>query len=595
MINRSRVGATLGPYHKLRDEIMRRRKFLQSAAIGAWACAGAAVGTAKDNSRARLDLNRLHARNGDRSTVVCQRGLVCASQPLAAQAGVDVLKAGGNCIDAAICTNAMLGLTEPASNGIGGDLFAIVWIEKDQQLYGLNASGRAPYDWNIEKARSRGLHSIPRVSPLAWSVPGCVSGWGELNSRFGKLKLADCLEPAIDYATHGFPLSPIISTHFQFDSQQAASLAAVYHRDGHVPQYGEIFRNPMLAASYRAIAEGGVKAFYEGDIAERIVATSRRLGGYMSMKDFKDHTATWVNPVSSSYRGWDVWEIPPNGQGIAALQILNILETFDIGQLQPNSAQHLHLFAEAKKLAFEDRAQYYADVEFADVPVDWLISKDYAKKRAALIDPRKARSTVAFGDPRLDSDTVYLTAADGDGNMISFIQSNYSGYGSAICPEGIGFPIQNRGQAFSLDPKHRNCLEPHKRPFHTIIPAFMTRDGRPVMSFGVMGGDFQPQGHAQVVMNMIDFGMSPQQAGDQPRVAHSGSSSPWGRKSTDGGRLSFEHGFDQTVKQQLAEMGHEIRHGVGAHGGYQAIWRLDDPRRYFGGSDPRKDGAAIGY
>jgi gamma-glutamyltranspeptidase/glutathione hydrolase len=315
----------------------------------------------------------------------------------------------------------------------------------------------------------------------------------------------------------------------------------------------------------------------------------------MSLKDLRDHQPTWVDPVSAGYRGWDLWELPPNGQGIAALQILNILENFDIGQLKPNSAEHLHLFVEAKKLAFEDRAQYYADMEFASVPVDWLISKEYAKQRAALIDPGKARQELRFGDPPLDSDTIYMTAADKDGNMISLIQSIYYGFGSTICPDGVGFPIQNRGQAFSLDPKHRNRLEPHKRPFHTIIPAFLTRDGRPVMSFGVMGGDFQPQGHSQVLMNMIDFQMSPQQAGEQPRIAHAGSSSPWGDEVNDGGELILEHGIEPKVRQQLEEMGHRISPDVGAHGGYQAIWRLDSPRRYFGGSDPRKDGAALGY
>ena len=574
---------------------MKRRQFIQIAGVSPLAAANTfATGTSADVT-ARLDRNLLKDRNGNRSTVVCQHGLVCASQPLAAQAGIDILKAGGNCIDAAICTNAMLGLTEAASNGIGGDLFAIVWIEKDQQLYGLNASGRAPYDWNLAAAQALGLESISRLSPLSWSVPGCVSGWDALNTRFGKLKLAQCLEAAIDYATNGFPLSPIISTHFEFDPKQAPSLANVYHPNGQQPKYGDVFRNPLLAKSYQAISEGGPEAFYQGEIADRIVATSTALGGKMSHRDLKDHTATWVDPVSSNYRGWDVWEIPPNGQGIAALQILNLLEQFDISSLEPNSAEHLHLFAEAKKLAFEDRAQYYADVEFADVPVEWLISKDYARQRVKLIDPKQARGRMEYGDPQLDSDTVYLTAADGDGNMVSFIQSNYSGYGSAICPEEVGFPIQNRGQAFSLDPRHRNRLEPHKRPFHTIIPAFMTRNGRPVMSFGVMGGDFQPQGHSQIVMNVIDFGMSPQQAGDQPRISHSGSSSPWGAKSTDGGQLIFEHGIDEMVRQQLAQMGHRIQPGIGAHGGYQAIWRLNDPLRYFGGSDPRKDGAAIGY
>ena len=574
---------------------MNRRRFLQFAGTSSLAATGTQASERVVNEAARLDRALLRARNGNRSTVVCQNGIVCGSQPLAVQAGIDILKAGGNCVDAAICTNAMLGLTEPASNGIGGDLFAITWIEREKKLYGLNASGRAPLEWTLEAAHDLGLKSIPRTSPLSWSVPGCVSGWGALSSRLGKLSLAQCLEAAIEYAQHGFPLSPIISGSFGFDPEQFPSLARLYHPGGRRPQYGEVFRNPLLAASYEAIAKEGPTAFYEGEIAQRIVSKSQELGGKMSMRDLHDHEATWVDPVSSNYRGWDVWEIPPNGQGIAALQILNLLENFDVGALHPNSAEHLHLFIEAKKLAFEDRAQYYADVEFADVPIDWLISKEYAKQRAKLIHPKRARKRVRHGDPDLDSDTVYLTAADGDGNMISLIQSIYRGFGSAICAEGTGFPMQNRGQAFSLDPQHRNRLQPGKRPFHTIIPAFMTREGMPVMSFGVMGGDFQPQGHAQVVMNMIDFGMSPQQAGDQPRVAHTGSSSPWGAKSTDGGKLTFERGISDKVKVRLAEMGHEIRSGLGAHGGYQAIWRLVDPLRYFGGSDPRKDGAAIGY
>lgn len=571
---------------------MDRRNFLQVAGISSLAAAHARAG---ENSSPRLDQDRLRARNGDRSTVVCQNGIVCASQPLAANAGVDILQAGGNCVDAAICANAMLGLTEPASNGIGGDLFAIIWIEQDQKLYGLNASGRAPYDWNLEAASKLGLESIARKSPLSWSIPGCVSGWGELNRRFGARSLAECLAAAIEYAKDGFPLSPIIAGSFGFDPKEWPTLAPVFQPNGKRLRYGDVFRNPLLAKSYEAIAKSGPGAFYEGEIAEQIVAKSKALGGKMSLKDLRDHRATWVEPVNSSYRGWDVWEIPPNGQGIAALQILNLLENFEIGELAPNSAEHLHLFAEAKKLAFEDRAQYYADPEFADVPIEWLISKDYAKQRVKLIDPKRARQQVAFGDPKLDSDTIYLTAADASGNMISLIQSNYYGFGSGICPDGVGFPIQNRGEAFSLDPQHRNRLEPHKRPFHTIIPAFMTLRGRPVMSFGVMGGDFQPQGHAQVVMNMIDFGMSPQQAGDQPRLAHSGSSSPWGAKSSDGGSLSFERGIGDDVKLALAELGHTVKPGVGAHGGYQAIWRLDNPRRYFGGSDARKDGMAVGF
>ena len=574
---------------------MKRRNFL--AVCGMATCGGLATECLGDetNRSPRLNQDLLQSRNGNRSTVVCQNGIVCASQPLATMAGVDILKSGGNCVDAAICTNAMLGLTEPASCGIGGDLFAIVWVEKLGKLFGLNASGRAPYEWNLKRANDLGLTSIPRESPHSWSVPGCVSGWSALNERFGRLPLSQCLESSIHYAREGFPISPIISSQFRFDPAVSPSLAKVYHPEGRAPKYGDIFRNPWLAHSYEQIAQGGSQAFYDGDIGKRIVAKAKELGGYMSMKDLEDHSASWVDPVTSTYRGWNVWELPPNGQGIAALQILNILENFEISRHEPNSARHLHLFIEAKKLAFEDRAQYYADPAFSDVPIEWLVSKEYAKKRANLINVDTARQNVRFGDPDLDSDTVYLTAADSEGNMISLIQSTYYGMGSTICPDEVGFAIQNRGQAFSLDPNHRNRLEPHKRPFHTIIPAFLTRGNRPVMSFGVMGGDFQPQGHAQVLMNMIDFGMSPQQAGDQPRVAHTGSSDPWGDKSTDGGSLTLERGIEPETKLALIEMGHRVAPGVSAHGGYQAIWRLEEPRRYFGGSDPRKDGAAIGY
>jgi len=555
------------------------------------------MATAEQQVRKRpfFDKDRIAARNTNRSTVISRHGMVCASQPLAAMAGIDILKAGGTCIDAAIATNAALGVVEPASNGIGGDLFAILWIEKDKRLYGVNASGRAPYAWNLKAAKALGLDSIPRQSPLSWNVPGCVSGWELLSDSWGKLGLAKCLEPAIALAREGFPLSPLISTHFNWPSEMAPHMAAVYHPNGAIPGYGEIFQNPLLANSLESIAKDGPSAFYEGAIAEAIVKKSDELGGKMSLKDLKDHTANRVDPVSTNYRGWDVWEIPPNGQGIAVLQILNMLELFDIGGMKPNSAEHLHLFIEAKKLAYEDRAIYYADPEFADVPIAQLISKEYAKERAKRINPERAATEVNYGDPKLDSDTIYMCAADAEGNMISLIQSNYAGFGSTICPDDCGFVIQNRGQGFSLDPKHRCRLEPHKRPFHTIIPAFMTKDAKPVMAFGVMGGDFQPQGHSQVTMNMIDFGMTPQEAGDQPRVSHNGSSTPSGGRMDRGGRIGFERGIEDGVKLKLAEMGHVIEDGVEAHGGYQAIWREDDPLRYFGGTDPRLDGAALGY
>jgi gamma-glutamyltranspeptidase / glutathione hydrolase len=573
-----------------------RRKFLQAAGA-----APAAIIAAPKAARAVepfVDTEQLFARNRNRSTVACQNGIVCASQPLAAMAGVDILKAGGNCVDAAICTNAMLGLTEPQMNGIGGDLFAILWSERDRRLYGLNASGRAPYTWTLEKAAAKALERIPAQSPLAWTVPGCVSGWGMLNERFGRLSLARCLEPAIGYAEDGFPLSPIIALAFRrgvFEAEPGDSLAAVYHPGGHVPRFGEVFRNPLLARSYRMIAEGGPEAFYEGEIARSIVAKSAELGGEMTLRDLAEHSATWVDPAGTSYRGFDVWELPPNGQGITVLQMLNLLEHFEIGALEPNSAEHIHLLVEAKKLAYEDRARYYADPDFAEVPVDWLISKDYAAERVKLIDPARASLDVRPGAPALDSDTIYMTAADSDGNMISFIQSIYAEWGSTICPDGVGFAMQNRGQSFSLDPGHPNRLEPHKRPFHTIIPGFVTRAGSPVLSFGVMGGAFQPQGHCQVLMNMLDFGMSPQQAGEQPRVAHDGSSEPTGGRSAGGGTLAFERGIREDVKRRLGEMGHRDSGATVALGGYQAIWRTDDPRIYFGGSDPRKDGGAFGY
>ncbi len=584
---------------------MDRRNFLKlagtgtaAALTGATAHRKAAADAAKVNPKAeaRLWKDALRNRNQNRSTVIAQHGMVCASQPLAAMAGIDILKAGGNCVDAAIAANAMLGLTEPASNGIGGDLFAILWVEADQKLYGLNASGRAPYEWTLQAALDLKLESIPRKSPLAWSVPGCVSGWAMLNDRFGKLPLAKCLEPTIRYATEGFPISPIIAGQFHVDPKEDPDLAKLFMPDGKELGFGDVYRNPLLARSLERIAKNGAPAFYEGEIAQRIVEKSKSLGGKMELRDLKEHTANWVDPVSSSYRGHDVWEIPPNGQGICALQMLNILENFDIASLKPNSAEHLHLLVEAKKLAFEDRAHFYADPEFAKVPVEWLISKDYAAQRAKLINLKRAMDSVGHGDPKLDSDTIYLCAADGQGNMISFIQSLYNGHGSGLVPEGVGFAIQNRGQAFALDPNHNNRLEPHKRPFHTIIPAFMTVDGKPRWAFGVMGGDFQPQGHTQVVINTVDFNMSPQQAGDQPRVRHLGSSDFTGRPGEGaGGWVAFELNIADDTRLKMAELGHRISTSRAAEGGYQSIWREDDPLVYFGGSDPRKDGAALGY
>ena len=570
---------------------MKRREFLAgmgAASLAAW------TAQARTQDPVPTNRERVHLRNQNRSTVACCNGVVCTSQPLASMAGLAVLQAGGNAIDAAICANAMLGVVEPMNCGPGGDLFAILWVEKEQKLFGLNASGRAPYEWNLDQAKALNLTSIPGYSPHAWNVPGCVSGWQALLERFGTLKPAAVLEAPIRYAREGFPVTSIIADDWQFDPEKFPTLAETFAPGGHAPQYGDLFRNPDIAAFYETLSRDGLRAFYEGEPADRMVKFSGANGGHFTLRDFKEHQATWVEPATTAYRGYDVWEIPPNGQGISVLQMLNMLETFDIGAMTPNSAEQLHLFIEAKKLAWEDRAVYYADMDFADVPLQQLVSKEYGQKRAKLIDPKRAAARVAPGDPT-GKDTIYLTAADKDGNMVSLIQSIYHGWGSHYVPDRLGFALQNRGMSFSLDPDHRNRLEPHKRPFHTIIPAFVTRGGKPVFSFGVMGGDFQPQGHAQVLMNLLDFGMSPQQAGEQPRVEHSGGSTPQGHRSDNAGVVTCEPLIPEETRAKLAEMGHTVKKGMDTFGGYQGIWREENPRRYFGGSDPRKDGCAMGY
>jgi gamma-glutamyltranspeptidase/glutathione hydrolase len=585
-----------------RWKLMKRRSFLKLAGY-AWTSGliGGSLSTAGQSASQApsdgifLDTDALRYRNQNRSTVVCRNGVVCSSQPLASMAGVDILKAGGNAIDAAICANAMLSLVEPMSCGPGGDLFAIVWDEKQHKLLGLNASGRSPYYWSIDKALALGLKEIPVHGPLSWSVPGCVSGWAALQKRLGRLNLAKVLEAPIYYAREGFGVTPVIARSWSLGKEANPPARKTFMPNDKPLYFGDIFKNEDMAKFFEIIARDGAEAFYEGEIAERIVKFSKANGGLFSMRDFREHTADWVEPVSTNYRGYDIWELPPNGQGIAALQMLNLLDHFDIGSLQPNSAEHLHLFIEAKKLAFEDRAVYYADMDFADVPLKALISKEYAAQRVKLIDPKRAAQQVKPGRLKGSADTIYLTAADKDGNMVSLIQSIYYGWGSAFVPDGLGFCLQNRGHLFSLNPEDFNKLEPHKRPFHTIIPAFVTKENEPVFSFGVMGGDFQPQGHAQVLMNMIDFGMSPQQAGEQPRIQHSESSTPTGRKMVDGGFVDFERHIPEETKLKLSYMGHKIRPGAGAFGGYQGIWRKSNPRRYFGASDPRKDGCAIGY
>ncbi len=535
-----------------------------------------------------------------RSVVIAKNGIVATSQPLAAQVGLDILKAGGNAVDAAIATNAMMGLVEPMSCGIGGDLFVIYWDAKTEKLYGLNASGRSPAALDIDVFKEKELKQIPIQGPLAWSVPGCVDGWDVLLKRFSSRPLAELLEDSIRYAEEGFPVTEIISRSWKGSVGNLSKYpdsAKTYLIDGRAPEIGEIFRNPYLAKTYRLLAAEGRDAFYRGAIAKSMVEFSKAQGGYFSLEDFSEHTSEWVDPVSTNYRGFDVWELPPNGQGIAALQMLNILEDYDLKSLGYQSPEALHLFIEAKKLAFADRAKFYADPNFSDVPVKELISKKYADEQRRRINPDRAATDVPAGDPKLiHGDTIYLSVVDKEGNCCSFIQSNYYGFGSQMVPGDLGFALQNRGALFSLDPKHANALQPRKRPFHTIIPAMVTKDGKPWLSFGVMGGDMQPQGHVQILINMIDFGMNVQEAGDAARIRHLGSQTPTGQPlENNGGRVAAESRIPESTLRALEKKGHVMTRSPGGFGGYQAIMIDHEHGTLHGGTDPRKDGAAVGY
>jgi gamma-glutamyltranspeptidase/glutathione hydrolase len=532
-----------------------------------------------------------------RSEVIAQNGMAATSHPLATQVAIDILKQGGSAVDAAIAANACLGLMEPVSNGIGGDLFAIVWDANTKKLHGLNASGRSPKSLTLDYFLEHGYESIPYYGPLPVSVPGCVDGWFELHKKFGKLTMKENLQPTIDYARNGFPMAELIAFYLERSApryEQYAGFKEVFMPDGRTPKKGEIFKNPYLANTLQTIAEEGRDAFYKGDIARTIDKYMKDQGGFLSYEDLAEHKSEWVEPVSTNYRGYDVWELPPNGQGIAALQILNILEAYDIKSMGFGSEEYMHLLIEAKKLAFEDRAKFYSDPDFNDLPVDKLISKEYASERRQLINPDRAARSYPAGKLK-NGDTIYLTVADKDGNMVSLIQSNYLGIGSGMTPTGLGFVLQDRGNLFSLDKNHMNVYEPGKRPFHTIIPAFVTKDGLPFFSFGVMGGSMQPQGHVQVLINIIDFGMNIQEAGDAPRINHTGSSQPTGGIMNDGGTVQVESGFDYEVIRELEKMGHRVVFSVGPYGGYQGILWDDQNKVYYGASESRKDGMAIGY
>ena len=542
-----------------------------------------------------------------RSEVMGQNGMAATSHPLATQIALDILKQGGHAVDAAIAANAALGLMEPTGNGLGGDMFAIVWDQSSQQLTGYNGSGRSPQDLSLEWFQENGYKDIPKRGPLPVSVPGVIDGWFALHERYGQLEMADILAPAIEYAENGHPVHELIAWYWERTVPVLEAYPGFLEQftiDGRAPRAGEVWKNPNYADTLRILVEDGRDGFYKGELARRISDYMAENGGFLSYDDLANHQGEWVEPVSTSYRGYDVWQIPPNGQGIAGLQILNILEGFDLSEVEFGSPEHVHLFVEAKKLAFEDRARHYADPEYMEVDVDWLISKEYADQRRELIDLDRSARTIEAGRPELDEgDTIYLTTADQYGNMVSFIQSNYRGMGSGMTPPGAGFILQNRGEMFVLKEGHPNTFAPGKRPFHTIIPAFITKDDQPWVSFGLMGGGMQPQGHAQIVMNLVDFGMGLQEAGDAPRIHHTGSTEPTGQaiQMTDGGEVNLESGFDYSTIRALLGKGHRVSWARGPFGGYQAIMveideRTDPPSRvYRGASETRKDGQAAGY
>jgi gamma-glutamyltranspeptidase / glutathione hydrolase len=583
----------------------------------------------------RLDaqIDRITGKNfATRSEVLARHGIVCTSVPAATEVGIDILKRGGSAVDAAIAANATLGLMEPVSNGIGGDLFAIVYSAKENKLYGINGSGRSPggLSYDQMKAELAKLHreTIPPVGILPISVPGTVDAWAELHKKFGKLKLSDDLAPAIRYAEEGFPVTELIAYYWAFGPRLykgfPGAFLETYTLDGkaRTPAKGDIFKNPALAKTLRLIGEKGRDVFYKGEIADKIDNFMRTNGGFLRKSDFEKHTSTWVEPVSTNYRGYDVFELPPNGQGVAALQILNILEGFDLRAMGRNSPETLHTMIEAKKIAWADRAKFYADPAFAKIPLAGLLSKSYAAERRKLIDPNHAAKTVEAGDqngagapprrsaeisargrassslPIDDGDTIYMCAADEEGNMVSLIQSNYRGMGSGIVVPGLGFMFQDRGELFSMDPTHANVYAPGKRPFHTIIPGFVMKDGKPWEAFGVMGGGMQPQGHVQVLTNQIDFGLNVQEAGDASRWQHEGDNEPTGEKMTgSGGYVEVESGIPYETVRELRKKGHDVRFDVGGYGGYQAIKveMHDGQRVYVGASESRKDGMAAGY
>jgi gamma-glutamyltranspeptidase/glutathione hydrolase len=547
-----------------------------------------------------------------RSPAYGHNGMVATSQMLASQIGIDILKQGGSAVDAAIAANAMLSLCEPHMCGPGGDLFAIVWDPASGALHGLNASGRSSrsFDYAQLTRALGGAATIPGRGPLSLTTPGAVDGWCALHERFGRLDLEAVFAPVVAHARAGVPIGSRTAQAWAVAATDITASTALRDLDesfrstylpaGRAPRAGERHTNPGLADTYAALGRGGRAAFYSGDLGARMVAYIRQCGGHISAEDFAATRCDWVEPLTTNYRGYDIFELPPNGQGLSVLQILNVLETYPIRALGADSADYWHAFIEAKKLAFEDRARYYADPEFAAVPSAALVDKNYARARRALIDPGRAGANYSYGDVAIQSgDTTYLTAADKDGMMVSLIQSIFAPFGSGLVPPGLGFGLQCRGAGFSLQSDHPNVYAPGKRPFHTIIPGFVMHNGAPWMSFGVMGADMQPQGQVQVLVNMIDFDLDPQAAADAPRLRHVGGAQPNGERLDGLGIVQYETGMSTQLIAELKQRGHRLEPIedwiTGFVGGYQAIQRDAGNTVYIGGSEPRFDGCVLGY
>ena len=525
---------------------------------------------------------------GTRSPAVGRRGMIATSQTLSSAAGLNVLQAGGNAIDAAVTAAAVLAVIEPSMNGIGGDLLSLVYDAKTKKVYGLDSTGRSAHAASPAEYATRGVTEMPTRGPLVVDVPGVVEGWHQLLKRFGTIDLGTALAPAIAFARDGFPVAELVANDWIANEATLAAdppTAATFLPNGAPPKMGEIFANPRLARSLETIAKEGRDAFYTGSIARAIVADMRSRNGLLELRDFADHLADWVEPISTNYRGYDVLEMPPSTQGFVALEMLNIMEGFDIAALGHNSADYLHVVSEAKRIAFADRGAFLADRDHMPKgALQRLISKDYAASRRREINMSKAATNPSPDFAGVDhGDTIYLTAADGDGNVISFIQSLFSGFGAGFVAGDTGITMHNRGAGFTLQPGHPNEIGPHKRPLHTLVPAMLAKNGRPLMAFGVMGGDNQAQAHAQIVANVVDFGMHVQEAGDAARVRHQGQ------------ELAAESGIGGDVRRALEAKGHVVVDGRGAMGGYQAIWIDHESGVLLGGSDLRKDGVAIGW